>query len=81
LTAIRIPKAVKELCKDWERMSALETVVFESANSLRAMIEAGIADLNRNFGIAIVECDCELDFAGYSVDDSRAVDGFVHLVA
>jgi hypothetical protein len=31
------------------------------------MIETGNADLSYAFMIRVVECDCELDFPGYSV--------------
>jgi hypothetical protein len=42
-------------------------VVFESALSLRVMIETGKVDLEEDFEIRFVDCDRTLDFPGHSL--------------
>jgi hypothetical protein len=74
LKSIRIPRAIQTLEKDWSIGSSFDNVTFESAASLRVMIETGNADFDGAFQIRIEECDCELVFTGYTV----AVIGEVH---
>jgi hypothetical protein len=57
---------VKELGKDWACGSSLRQVVFESALSLRRMIETGKVDLSGGFEITFVDYDCSMDLPGYS---------------
>jgi hypothetical protein len=68
---------VKELSQDWALQSSLRQVVFESAVSLRIMIESDKVDLIEGVEIKFVECDCPLAFPGYSVetvgDDTGAI--------
>jgi hypothetical protein len=80
LQSICIPQSLNALCKSWALGSSLQTVVFESAASLAALIEGNDADLNGAFEIKILTYDCDLDLEGYSVDDRQTIDGFVHLV-
>jgi hypothetical protein len=47
--------------KDWARGSSLEEVIFESALSLRTMIQGGRVDLSGNYEIKVIDADCELD--------------------
>jgi hypothetical protein len=74
LTSILIPRSVKELRPDWALGSSLSQVVFESAMSLRMMIETEKVDLSGGFTIKFVEYDCTLDLAGYCVEKVSAVD-------
>jgi hypothetical protein len=62
LQSILIPRSIKELGKDWAKCSSLHLVIFESALSLRAMIETGKVDLHKGFEIEFVDCDCGMDF-------------------
>jgi hypothetical protein len=55
-------------------------VQFESAAALKAMTDAGDANLGERLLIEVLNCDCELEFPGYSVSQSMAGDGSVHLV-
>jgi hypothetical protein len=67
-TSIQISKHISELERDWAKGSALNRVIFESASSLRIMIETGKADLRGAFKIEILNCDCELSFPGLILD-------------
>jgi hypothetical protein len=62
LRAIQLPRSIKELSQDWAMYSSLHRVAFESAMSLRKMIERGKLDLYDSFEITFVERDCPLDF-------------------
>jgi hypothetical protein len=70
---------VTELCKDWDRESALHEVIFESALSLRRMIEAENIDLNPDFAIKFIDCDCALDFPGYFLEAVEGSNDVFHL--
>jgi hypothetical protein len=59
---------VKELSQNWALGSSLHQVVFESAVSLRMMIETGKIDLNGGFEIKFVDYDCSVDLPGYTVE-------------
>jgi hypothetical protein len=61
-------------------MSSLRHVTFESASSLRAMIETDKVDLRGHFDIDVVDCDCELDFPGSSVVIGPGIDHYVYLI-
>jgi hypothetical protein len=63
-----IPRSIKELTKDWADESSLREVIFESALSLRVMIETDKVELNQSFYIKFIERDCKLVFRGYSVE-------------
>jgi hypothetical protein len=80
LKLIQIPRSIRELCKDWALHSSLRRVIFESALSLRMMIETDKVDLSQGFGIKFVESDCPLDFPGYSVQAIPDVSDCVRLV-
>jgi hypothetical protein len=71
---------VKELGPNWALHSSLRQVVFESAVSLRIMIETDKVDLGGGFEIKFVDYDCAPDFPGYSVETVSGVDDLVHLV-
>jgi hypothetical protein len=55
-------------------------VIFESALSLRTMIETDKVDLGGNLGIRFAKRDCALDFPGYSLQTVEGVDNCFHLV-
>jgi hypothetical protein len=59
---------MRELANGWTHSSSLREVLFESALSLRVMIETGNIDLSDSFEIKLIDCDCFLDFPGYSVE-------------
>jgi hypothetical protein len=61
LKSIVIPRSVQILAEGWASGSSLLEVIFESALSLRAMIQAGQVDLKEGFKIKVIEADCELD--------------------
>jgi hypothetical protein len=63
LNSIAIPKSIQKLSKEWAMGSALRRVIFESASSLRKMIERGDAALCTTFEIRIAPVDCKLDSA------------------
>jgi hypothetical protein len=44
------------------------------------MIETDNADLSVDFEIKFVECDCDLDFPGYSVQTVQDSDDVIRLV-
>jgi hypothetical protein len=71
---------MKELSKDWARLSSLQRVIFESALSLRVMLEANKVDLSEYFEIKFVECDCALDFPGYSVQTVQDSNDVIRVV-
>jgi hypothetical protein len=56
-----IPRSIQTPVRDWALRSSLEEVIFESALSLRTMIQAGRVDLSGDFKIKVIEADCELD--------------------
>jgi hypothetical protein len=80
LESLFIPGLIRELAKDWALMSSLRLVTFESASSLRAMIETDSVDLSGHFDIDIVVCDCELNFPGSSVVIGPGLDHYAYLV-
>jgi hypothetical protein len=55
-------------------------VVFESALSLRMMLETDKVDLSEDFEIGVVECDCVWDFPGYSVETVQDSDDVIRLL-
>jgi hypothetical protein len=55
-------------------------VIFESALSLRMMIETDKVDLGGNFCIRFAKRDCALDFPGYSLQTVEGLDNLFHLV-
>jgi hypothetical protein len=71
LRSIVIPQSIQELRKDWASRSSLHEVTFESALSLRKMIESDKVDLSSYFEVKFIERDCALDFPGYSVESVR----------
>jgi hypothetical protein len=71
---------VKELSQNWALQSSLRQVVFESAVSLRKMIETDKVDLKEGFEIKFVEYDCSPDLPGYSVQTVSDFDDLVHLM-
>jgi hypothetical protein len=81
LTPIVIPWSIKELSKDWALSSSLRHVIFESALSLRKMIETDNVDLREGFEIKFAEYDCSSNLPGYSVQTISGVKDFVHLVS
>jgi hypothetical protein len=58
----------------------IPSVGLESALSIRIMLETDNIDLSEGFEIKLVECDCELDFPGYSVQNVHGANGQAHLV-
>jgi hypothetical protein len=63
LESITIPQSIKEMRKDWALGSSLRTITFESASSVRWMIETGRVDFSGfDFEIKILHCDCSLEF-------------------
>jgi hypothetical protein len=75
-----IPQNTQELSKDWANDSSLTLVTFESSSSLRKMIETAKIDLNPEWEIKFAKSDCELNFAGYSVEAVQGVNDSFHLV-
>jgi hypothetical protein len=69
---------VKELGPKWVRYSSLRQVVFESALSLRMMIETNKVDLSEGFEIKFVDYDCSPNLPGYYVETVSCVDDLVH---
>jgi hypothetical protein len=69
-----------ELGKDWALRTAFHQVVFESALSLRVMIEAAKFNLSEGLAIKFVDCDCPLDFPGYSIQPVNGAHDEVRLV-
>jgi hypothetical protein len=61
LKSIVISRSIQILAEEWAWGSSLEEVIFESALSLRTMIQAGQVDLKGSFRIKVIEADCELD--------------------
>jgi hypothetical protein len=57
-----------------------DDIVFESALSLRMMIETGKVDLRGGFEIKFVEYYCTPDLPGYCVETVSGVYDLVHLV-
>jgi hypothetical protein len=80
LPSLRIPPSVSRLTANWAKNSSLARVIFESAASLRTMIETFNVDLSGNFDIAILHWDCELVVPGYSVHVISTAGNFVFLV-
>jgi hypothetical protein len=80
LEFILIPRSITELKSGWAKGSSLRQVAFESALSLRIMIETSKIDLSNDFDIKFVECDCELNFPGYSVETVDGGNGAIRLV-
>jgi hypothetical protein len=80
LESIEIPGSIQELAQDWCLHSSLVCVIFESALSLRIMIDTGKVDLRQDFDVKFVECDCELSFSGYSVERVQGCDEVFRLV-
>jgi hypothetical protein len=76
LKSILIPRSTKKLERCWARYSGLRKVVFESALSLRMMIETDNVDLSDALEVKFVNCDCPLEFPGYYIP---AGDGVNHL--
>jgi hypothetical protein len=60
--------------------SSLKQIIFESALSLRIMIETGKADLDGGVEIRFVDCDCALNFYGYSVETVQGSNDAIRLV-
>jgi hypothetical protein len=58
----------------------LAIVIFESAESLQAMIERRTADLEGHFAISLVDWDGVMGFPSYSVDAISGVDNSFRLV-
>jgi hypothetical protein len=79
LKTIEIPRSTQELVTNWARGSSLEDVIFESAASLRMMIDADRVDLSEGFGITFIDRDCELDFLGDSVQRVSGGSDPIHL--
>jgi hypothetical protein len=71
---------VKELSQNWADRSSLRQVIFESAMSLRIMIETDTVDLRPGFEIKFFEYDCSPDLPGSSIQTISGVDELVHLV-
>jgi hypothetical protein len=80
LRSICIPRSVKVLSGFWYDGTKDRTVIFESGASLKAIIESGEKYVFGSFEIEIGECDCDLDFDGFSVDDRRNANGWIRLV-
>jgi hypothetical protein len=80
LQSILIPRSIQVLRKGWAVRSSLRLVVFESGLSLQTMIVTGKVDLSEGFEIKFVDCDCALDFPGYSVQSDSGSDDLFHLV-
>jgi hypothetical protein len=57
LESILIPRSMKELGSQWVRDSSLHVVMFESALSLRIMIQTDKVDLREGFVIQSLECE------------------------
>jgi hypothetical protein len=71
---------VKELSKNWALGSSLRQVIFESAMSLRMMIERHKVDLSEGFEIKFVDYDCRVALPGYCVETVSGADDLGHLV-
>jgi hypothetical protein len=80
LKSILIPGSITELSEDWAHDTSLARVIFESALSLRVMIETDKVDLQEGFEIEFVACDCPLDFPGYSLQTVQDAWGVFRLV-
>jgi hypothetical protein len=80
LESIQIPRSIKELRNGWTDYSSLRQVVFESALSLRRMMETSKVALSESHEIRFVECDCALDFPGYSVQTVHGANDVFRLV-
>jgi hypothetical protein len=61
LLSIQIPPYIQELSKQWAGGSSLREVIFESAFSLRKMIETSKVQLPASVEIKFVNRDCSLD--------------------
>jgi hypothetical protein len=70
---------VKELSQNWALQSSLHEVVFESAWSLRKMVQIDKVYLMEGLEIQFVECECALDFPGYCVETVRGGKGAIRL--
>jgi hypothetical protein len=71
LKSILISRCIQELRKDWAVGSSLREVTFESALSLRMLIESRKVDLRQNFALIFVARDCLLNFPGYYLRSAR----------
>jgi hypothetical protein len=80
LQSVFIPRSIRELSKNWVKSSSLQRVIFESALSLRVMIETGKVDLQEEFEIEFVDIDCSLDFPRYCVETVQNANNLFHLV-
>jgi hypothetical protein len=56
-------------------------VIFESALSLRMMVETDRVDLRNRFVISFIGCDCGSDFLGDSVRTVRDANYMIRLTA
>jgi hypothetical protein len=80
LKLVSIPGSIQEMVKGWSRKSSLRSVIFQSAGSLRTMIEKDNVDLSGKWELNVAACDCELDFPGYSVDSAPGIRNSIHLL-
>jgi hypothetical protein len=68
LKSIVIPPSITEMRKKWAADNSFASVRFQSALSLRKMMEEDKVDLDGTYEIQFVECDCELEFPGCSAE-------------
>jgi hypothetical protein len=79
LKSIVIPRSIQELRKDWAIHSSLRYVIFESAVSLRRMMEQHKVDLSPRFAIRFVEPDHRLQYYGHLVPTADGDEGWFRL--
>jgi hypothetical protein len=80
LKSIVIPRSILALENNWTGETSLDRIIFQSAASLRNMIANGRVDLREGCEIQFVECDCPLDFPGYSVQPVQDASDVFNLV-
>jgi hypothetical protein len=80
LKSITIPSSIRSLQRNWYENSSFDRVIFETGESLLAMIECGESDLNFNFDLYVCEWDGVLSFPGYCVSIIPDQANFVQLV-
>jgi hypothetical protein len=69
LYSVSLPRSIKRLAKDWytgDNWREKFSVTFETAKSLREMIQRGNADLSHVDEIQIVNYDCRVKLPGFS---------------
>jgi hypothetical protein len=75
-----IPASVTDLGQDWTTGSSIQTVQFESAVSLRRMIDHRRIELTDELHIEVANWDGQTDIPGYSAEIDAANGHLARLV-